>query len=148
LQELDKTYFQTGKGRFIFRDFPVPSLHPSAVRAAHAAHCAAEQGRYWEMHDTLYASQKKLGGDHDADFAMLRGLAGDLGLDADRFTECMDSRRYLDRIAADVQEGLDRGVRATPAYVLDGQLLFGLYPTETWKRMIDRALARHGVAMP
>jgi protein-disulfide isomerase len=145
LQELDQTYIQTGKVRFVFRDFPLP-IHKSAVRAAHAAHCAAEQGRYWQMHDMLFARQDTFQPNHDADFATFRGFAGELGMDAGSFMECMESRKYLDRITQDATEGAARGVRATPAYRLDGELIVGLYPTEVWKRMIDRALARHGMA--
>lgn len=147
MQELDKAYFQTGKVRYIFRDFPLPA-HTSAVRAAHAAHCAAEQGRFWEMHEALFAAQDRLGGDHDADFATLRGLAQDLALDADSFMECMDSRKYLDRITEDTLAAGALGLRGTPSYVLDGELLVGLYPAPVWRRMIDRALARHAAPSP
>ena len=145
MQELDKTYIQTGKVRFVYRDFPLP-IHKSALRAAHAAHCAAEQDQYWQMHDLLYARQDAFQPDHDADFATFRGFAGELGMDADRFIACMDSRKYLNRITQEATDGATRGVRATPAYMLDGELVVGLYPTDVWKRMIDRALARHGVA--
>jgi protein-disulfide isomerase len=146
LQELDRTYVQTGKVRFVYRDFPLP-IHKSAVRAAHAAHCAAEQGRYWEMHDTLFARQDAFQPDHDADFATFRGFAGEIGLDAGQFMACMESRKYLDRITQEATEGAARGVRATPAYMLDGELILGLYPTEVWKRMIERALERHGISV-
>jgi len=145
LQELDRSYVQTGKVRFVYRDFPLP-IHPSAVRAAHAAHCAAEQGRYWEMHDMLFARQDAFQPGHDADFATFRGFAGQLGLDAGQFMACMESRKYLDRITAEATDGATHGVRATPAYMLDGQLIVGLYPTEVWRRMIDRALERHGAS--
>ena len=145
MPELDKTYFQTGKVRFIFRDFPLASIHKSAVRAAHAARCAGDQGRYWEMHDTLFASQGAFQPDHNADFATFRGLATDIGLDVDQFMSCMESRKYLDRIAQEAADGGAQGVRATPAYLVDGELVVGLYPTVAWKQILDQALQRHGI---
>jgi protein-disulfide isomerase len=146
MQELDKTYFQTGKVRFVFRDFPLTSIHKSAVRAAHAAQCAGDQGRYWQMHDALYASQDQFQPSHDADFATFRGLAGDIGLDTEQFMACMESRKYLDRITKEATDGAALGVRATPAYLVDGELVVGLYPTAAWRQILDQALARHGVS--
>lgn len=127
--------------RYIFRDYPQTSLHSSAVRQAHAAHCAAEQGRYWDMHDLLYEQVDLFTGIREADFTTLDKFATDLGLDMTDFTECMESRRYLERITQDFEEAKMLGIRATPAYGVNGEILFGLYPTGTWQKIIERKLA-------
>ena len=145
MPELEKLYVETGQVRYVFRDYP-QSNHTSAVRAAHAAHCAAEQGRYWEMHDLLYDQVAQLIGLREADFATLEGFARDLGLDIEAYQECMESRRYLDRITQDVEEARALGIRATPAYVLNGEVLFGLYPTGAWQKIIERKLAEQSQA--
>ncbi len=139
MPSLIEKYVKTGKLRIIFRDFPVPS-HTSAVRAAHAAHCAADQGRYWDMHDKLFANADKLGGTHDADFALFRGFAQDLGLDVEQYMGCMESRKYLDRITEDVVNARAMNITGTPTYILNGELLFGLYPGGVWDKMIEARL--------
>ena len=139
MPSLIEKYVKTGKLRIIFRDFPVPS-HTSAVRAAHAAHCAADQGRYWDMHDKLFANADRLGGSHEEDFALFRGFAQDLGLDVEQYMGCMESRKYLDRITEDVVNARALGITGTPTYILNGELLFGLYPATVWDNLIDSRL--------
>lgn len=141
MPELEKLYIDTGKVRYIFRDYPQSSIHPSAVRQAHAAHCAAEQDRYWDMHDLLYEQVDLLTGIREADFTTIDKFAADLGLNTTDFTECMESRRYLKRITQDFETAKALGIRATPAYVVNGEILFGLYPTGAWQKIIDRKLA-------
>lgn len=111
------------------------------MRQAHAAHCAAEQGHYWDMHDLLYEQVDLFTGIREADFATLNKFATDLGLDMTDFTKCMESRRYLERITRDLEEARALGIRATPAYSVNGEILFGLYPTGAWQKIIDRKLA-------
>jgi protein-disulfide isomerase len=146
LPELEKLYIETGQMRYIFRDFPQSGIHTSAVRQAHAAHCAAEQDRYWEMHDLLYDKVDLFTGIREADFTTIDKFASELSLDREAFKECMGSRRYLDRITQDVESGRALGIRATPAYVLNGEILFGLYPTGVWQKMIEQKLAEMGEA--
>ncbi len=142
LHELENKYVKSGKLRIIWRDFPLPSHH-SAVRAAHAAHCAAEQGKYWEMHDRLFADADKFSDSHDADFELFRAHARELRLNVEQYMTCMESRKYLERITEDVINGRALGIDATPAYVLNGELLRGLYPASTWERMIEARLKSH-----
>lgn len=144
MPELIKLYVDTGQVRYIFRDYPQSTLHTSAVRQAHAAHCAAEQNKYWEMHDLLYDNVSLFTGIREADFTALETLAHDLGLKMDAFKACMESKRYLSRITQDFEAARALGIRATPAYVLNGEVLFGLYPTGAWQKMIDRKLAEVG----
>ncbi|MCL4303227.1 MAG: DsbA family protein [Anaerolineae bacterium] len=144
MPELIKLYVDTGRVRYIFRDYPQSGIHTSAVRQAHAAHCAAEQNRYWEMHDLLYDKVDLFIGIREADFTLLDEFAQNLGLNREAFEECMESRRYLDRITQDFEAARALGIRATPAYVLNGEILFGLYPTGAWQKMIERKLAEAG----
>lgn len=96
------------------------------------------------MHDLLFANVGQLTGIREADFATLADFGGQLGLDPAAFDECMESRRYLDRITQDVESARALGLRGTPAYVLDGQVLIGLYPPGAWENLIDAALAARG----
>lgn len=140
LPELNKQLVQTGKLRIIWRDFPLRS-YPSAVRAAHAAHCAADQNMYWQMHDQLFADANQFSASHDADFALFRQMAGKVGLNVEQFMSCMESRKYLKRITEEVVNDRALDIDATPAYVLNGEVLRGLYPATTWVRMIKERLS-------
>jgi protein-disulfide isomerase len=144
LPELEKLYINSGKVRYIFRDYPQSGIHTSAVRQAHAAHCAAEQDHYWEMHDLLYDQVDRFTGIREADFAVANELARALELNVAAFEECMESKRYLDRITQDFEAARILGIRGTPAYMLNGEVLFGLYPTGAWQKIIERKLAETG----
>ncbi len=111
LPQFLKDYVETGKVRYIMRDFPLP-FHKNANGAAYAAHCAGEQGKYWEMHDVLFANQKALGADK------LSGHAASLELDMTAFDECMGSGRYEGKVKASLADGKKATVRGTPSFVI------------------------------
>ena len=100
--------------RVVFRNFPRTAIHPHAHHAAEAAEAAAAQGKFWEMHDYLFAHQQAL---EDAD---LIRYAGELGLDVDRFARDLNDHVYADRVDADAQGGLRSGVSQTPTFFLNG----------------------------
>jgi len=106
--------------RLAFRHFPVKSKHPRAWAAACAAEAAAAQGRFWEMHDALYADRGRLEDPH------LWQRARDLGLDVARFDADRRSEAVAARITRDFRGGLRAGVVTTPTLVVDGQLHPGL----------------------
>lgn len=111
--------------RWIYRHFPLDSLHPDARPAAEASECAAEQkgnDGFWTYLDALFANQSKLG---DAYF---KELAGDQGLDVAAFTDCYDNGKYADKVDADYEGGLEYGVRGTPGSYLNGTELGGAVP--------------------
>ena len=112
LPQVDREYVQTGKIRYVFRDFPIERIHPHAFKASEAANCAGEQGKYWEMHDRLFANRKALGSDQ------LPGYAEAIGLDMSRFRECLDSGRQAEEIRQDLADGQKAGVRGTPTFFL------------------------------
>src|SRR5919197_6566723 len=101
---------------FSFRHFPLREIHPAAEGAAEAAEAAAAQGAFWEMHDRMYESRGALGRDD------LIGYARELGLDADRVAEELDSEVHRPRVERDLDSGVASGVNGTPAFFVGGRL--------------------------
>jgi len=121
--------------RFVYRNFPL-SNHPNARPAAEAAACAAEQGKFWEYYNRLFANQDKLSeGD-------LKKHAAAIGVDSARFDGCFAARRYSKDIDADIAAGAEVGVTGTPAFFINGRPLDGAQPFEAFKEIIDEELAR------
>ena len=120
--------------RFVVRDFPVPELHPEAVAAAEAAGCAEAQGKYWPMHDRLFALRGALTRD-DLDRA-----ARQSGLDMAVYAACMDLDARLDEIQEDAAAGFDAGVRGTPTFFFNGRPVEGVIPREAFEALIKRFL--------
>jgi protein-disulfide isomerase len=121
--------------RLIYRHYPLQN-HPAARPAAEASACAAEQGKFWEYHDRLFANPSKLS---DAD---LKQHASDLGLDAPKFNACVDSRKFKADVEADHAAGDEAGVSGTPAFFVNGRPISGAQPFDAFKRIIDEELAR------
>ena len=118
---------------FVYRHYPLPG-HPAARPAAEASACAADQGKFWEFHDRLFADQSKLS---DAD---LKKTAADLGMDAAKFNACVDSRKFKTMIDTDIAAGQDAGVDGTPAFFINGRLISGAQPFAEFKKIIDEEL--------
>jgi len=113
----------TERVRFAFRHFPLEDVHPHALTAAQAAECAGGQGKFWEMHDLLFANQEHLKP------KQLHSYAEQLGLDMARFTAEMDDQVYLQRVREHIASGLKSGVRGTPGIFVNGRIVdvsFGL----------------------
>ncbi len=127
-------YIDTGKVRWIFRHFPLRSIHPFAESAAQAAECAADQGEFWAYHDTLFERQPNLS-DED-----LKSYAADLGLDQAAFDDCLDSGEKADRVQRDVNSGNDLGISGTPGFLIGDQVIVGALDTMTFGAMIDDLL--------
>ena len=123
-----------GKIKFVFRDFPLTSIHQYAQKAAEAAGCANDQGKYWEYHDLLWTKQEAL------DVDSLKSYAADLGLDTGAFNECLDSGKYASEVQKDIQDGDSYGVQGTPAFFINGLLVSGALPFANFKAVIDAAL--------
>ena len=122
----------------MWKDFPLTSIHPQAFKASEAAHCAAEQGKYWEYHDTLFANQRALQVD------ALKKHAADAGMDAGAFSTCLDSGKYTDRVRAGLEAGTQLGVESTPTVFINGRVVTGAQPIEAFTAVIDEELARAG----
>ena len=133
---IDEAYIKTGKVKYVFRDFPLTSIHPNAQKAAEAGGCAAQQGKFWEYHDLLFAHQDTL------DVASLKQYAADLGLDSARFDACLDSGAMAEEVAGDVADGQAYGVSGTPAFFVNGIKLTGAQPFEAFQELIEEELAK------
>jgi len=124
-----------GKIRFVYRDFPLSSSHFNAQPAAEAANCAGEQNQYWEFADKMFASESGLGSE------MYLQSAKELGLDLEKFSECVSSRRYEDEVTADYEYAANLGIRSTPTFFINGLALIGAQPYEVFQTVIDQELA-------
>jgi protein-disulfide isomerase len=122
-----------GKVRFVHLDFPLEG-HSEAVPAARAARCAGEQGRFWEYHRGLMSRPGPL------DMADLRGRATALKLDEAKFQACLASDRFAEAIQAELRQGSELGVTGTPAYFVNGRMLSGARPVESFTELIDAEL--------
>lgn len=126
----------TGRVRWRYRDFPLDNIHPQARLAAHAAACADEQGKYWEMHRFIYEAQNDWAFKPNA-LSELRSLAKPIGIDVDKWDACMESARYAGRIQASYDEGMKLGVPSTPTFVIGGRMMSGGIPYDALKRIVD-----------
>ncbi|HLC56213.1 MAG TPA: DsbA family protein [Candidatus Nanoarchaeia archaeon] len=126
LEELAKA----GKIQFIYKDYPLTSIHPNAMPAALAANCAHEQGKFWEYHDNLFKNQEALEADN------LKKYAADLKLDTKKFNDCFDSKKYQSAIQQDMTEGNADGVSGTPAFFVNGRLLSGAQPFSAFEPLL------------
>lgn len=139
LPQLRREYVDTGKVRFIYKDFPL-SFHPQARRYAEAARCAGDQGKYFDMHDKIFQEQEKLGqGTVDVPFD--KQWAADLGLDTTAFDTCLDSGKYAQAVQQDFADGVAVGVSGTPTFFVNGQQIVGAQPYSVFKQAIDAELA-------
>ncbi len=119
--------------RVVFRQFPL-DFHPQAPKAAEAALCAADQGKFWEYHDVLFENQKAL------EVPQLQEYAQTVGLDAVKFNECLESGKQAEVVKADLEAGKKVGVSGTPAFFINGIMLSGAQPLEEFKSVIDAEL--------
>jgi protein-disulfide isomerase len=144
LPQIEAEYVKTGKLRYVSREFPLESIHPQAFKASEAALCAGDQGKYWEMHDRMFANQRALGP------AELAAHAQAVGLDGAKFTQCLEAGTKAAKVRKDLAEGAKAGVTGTPAFFLgtvDGanvkvvRIIKGAQPFGSFKEAIDSALA-------
>lgn len=148
MPKIDANYIQTGKIRYAFRDFPIDQLHPEAIRAHEAGRCAAEQGRFWEIHKRLFSAP----GTHSVD--ALEALASEVGLNVPAFRSCLTSGRTAPAIRETAQIAVDLGANGTPAFfigvhdpttdqvrIING--VSGAQPYEVFTRTLDAVLKEH-----
>ncbi len=124
-----------GKVRLVFRDFPIDSLHPQARRAAEAARCALDQGKFWEYHDLLFANAPQASPEELGRFAQ------QVGLDLAKFEPCLSGGLHRAAVQRDIDEGTRLGVDGTPAFFINGRPLSGAQPLDAFVRVIEEELS-------
>jgi len=138
-------FVDTGKVRYILREFPLVSIHSAASKASEAALCAGEQGKYWAMHQKIFENQRQIQIDN------LKAHGENIGLDAGKLAECLDSGKFTERVKSDTSQGQKFGVRGTPSFFLGKtgedsskftatERLVGAQPYDKFKAAIDALL--------
>lgn len=121
--------------RFVYRDFPLESIHVNAKPAAEAANCANEQGFFWEYHDLLFSMELGLSSEAYQEYA------NQLGMDEEAFQECVESGRYQQEVQSDFDFAANLGVRSTPTFFINGIAVVGAQPFEVFQQVIEKELA-------
>ncbi len=130
-----------GLANLRFYDFPLP-MHKNTWAASNAAACAADQGKFWEMHDRIFLSQDQWNGEATSrPKGVLKDLAKQLGLDVDVWEKCFDARVHQNRIEANKNEAERRGVGQTPTFVIGNKMIPGALSADEFKAYVDSAAA-------
>jgi len=138
IQQIKKEYGD--KVALVFKDFPLP-MHHSAEKAAEAARCAGEQGKFWEYHDVLFYSKL-------LDVDALKEHARVLKLDGDKFDECLDSGSEAAAVKQDLEEGKSLGLTGTPSFFVNGHFFSGVIDFGTLRDMVNQQLNTAAAAHP
>ena len=124
-----------GKVKLVHKDLPLEAIHPQARPAAEAARCAADQGKFWEYHDKLYAQSPKLAVEE------LKNAAKEIGLNVASFDQCLVAGKFKAAVQRDFSEAAGLGLTGTPAFFINGRELVGAQPLEAFTAIIDEELA-------
>jgi protein-disulfide isomerase len=132
----------TGEARFRFMDHPLIEIHKNTMAASLAAACANEQGKFWEMHDRIFMGQPDWSGYATANpKKFFKQYAGELGADVAKWEQCFDGQKLVAQIEANRNEGLQRGIRGTPTFIVGGRMLTGAPTYDNIKALVDSAKA-------
>lgn len=149
LPRIKSEYIDQGLVRLVYRDLPLTSIgHEMAQPYAEAAHCAGDQGKFWEMHDKIFAEQEKQGTGtiSGITIADVKSWAREIGLDGGSFDSCLDGGQYADEVAADVVDAQNYGANGTPSFYVGltdpsgsfvGTYINGAQPFESFQQVID-----------
>ena len=127
--------------RHVFKQLPLP-MHPQARLGAEASLCANAQGKFWEMHDWLFANKDKIARD------TLVTEATALGMNAEAFAACLDGNTFGAQVDEDMSEARSFGITGTPGFLINGIAIRGAMPFEEFTRTIDSELKRQGLPVP
>ncbi len=129
------------KIRFAFREFPLVNVHAESEKAAEAAECAGQQGKFWQAVDMFYEHQEDLG------LPAINRYAGEMGLDSARFVGCLQKGEMASRVARDLQDGQALGVHATPTFFIDGRMIVGPIAYPQFEQLVENELKETGVEL-
>jgi len=135
-----KDYVATGKVYYTFHNFPL-NIHPQAPKAAEAALCAGDQGKFWEYHDLLFGNQSMWSGNSNSD-QIFQTLAQTLGLDTGKFSQCLSTGKYTETVQKDLTAGEKKEISGTPTLFINTQKVIGAQYYSTFKQTIDAELKK------
>ena len=134
LSQIKTQYIDTGKVKFVYRDFPL-SFHPEALPAATAVNCAEEQGKFWEFHNKVFENQQIISA------ANYKLWAEELGLDVAKWETCTKDTKVRAEIQKDFNDGTAAGVQGTPAFIINGKVISGAQPFTAFSQVIEAELS-------
>ncbi len=143
---IHEEYIQQGKVKLVFRDFPIQSIHPNALPAAVASECANEQGKFKEMHDTLFENQNEWSRQETANaLSLFSQYAKEMQLEQEVFDSCLINGKYIEEIRKDLEDGQNYGISGTPGFFVGNDQIGyvkmeGAQPFESFKKVIDSQL--------
>ena len=138
--QIKANYIDTGKVKFVFRNYPL-SFHQNAEVSAEASMCANDQSKFWLVHDKLFEAQAEWSNLSATDVkAKFTSYATDLGLDASAFTACLDTEKTRQKVQADLADGSAAGVSGTPSFFINGTMIVGAQPFSAFQTAIDAEL--------
>lgn len=139
--DVRKRLVETGRARFVFYYFPLP-MHMNAWPASHAAACANEQGKFWEMHDRIFMGQPDWNGEATRNpKGIFQKYAQEVGLDGAAWESCYDEEKYRAQIQAHYDEAMRRQVQSTPTFIIGKRMLSGSQSYDQIKLYVDSATA-------
>ena len=142
-QRLEEEYIKNGEVFLVFHSVGGMLGSPATAKAAEAAYCAADQDAFWQYHDLIYANQAALFSKQGADITPTLEIFVDLlDLDPEQFNGCLTNGKYLDLINQDQLDAANFGIKGTPSFLIDGQLLIGNQPFENFQGLIDEVLEK------
>ena len=146
--DVRKALIQTGKAGWRYYDFPLP-MHQNTWDASNAAACADEQGKFWEMHDMLFANQDRWNGEATSSPKdVFKGYAQSLGLDVPKWEACYDADKYRSRVAANRAEAERRHIESTPTFIIGGKMIPGALNYDQFMKYASDWQQSQGAAAP
>jgi len=139
--KIDQEYVKTGKVRLAYLNFPLTRIHKNAQAAAEAAMCAGVQGKFWELHESLFQTQRSWA-DLKSPLAVFDSLARAAKVDPKGWNSCMTTHATAKLIQADRDRSTQSGVESTPTFFIGDRALAGAYPVDTFRVAIDQAIAK------
>jgi protein-disulfide isomerase len=136
MPDLDREYIQTGKVRWVYVHLPLTSIHANAAAAAEFSTCAARQGKFWRLHDLLYATQEEWA-QLPEPTAYLLTLGDSVGLDRSQLAACVQDNSARSEVEADAARARRSGARSTPSFYIEGGLLNGAAPIQIFRQVLD-----------
>jgi protein-disulfide isomerase len=137
---LDQEYIRAGKVRWVFINFPLVSMHPNAEPAAEVAMCAAEQDKFWPVHDLLYRNQPTWAPlTAPAEFFLT--LADSAGLDRPAFEKCLSTGAMQPLVKKDAESAARSGANSTPSFYIEGGIMPGAQPVAVFRTILDSIVA-------